>query len=388
MPKPAPTAAAEPIDIDLSSDRAEIRRRQQFLGAMLAITGVSLDQLATRAAYGARNRDMQEMEQAAERKITGVLNGDQMLSHREWQLLVGLLSGQVRSVLRDDGATRQDAPGGVASIFNRQEKKLKERRALILRCCLDLSGETMETLALRAARAGTEFAGTEAAIAAAAAIAGNITLSPGQWWILSQVFIAAALQALDREEKEPDSRLDQEPGSRAEHDARFIAACMLIGDVSTTQAVQRLAYVAKSFGIESFTENLEKKFQEITGARCVMSHVERAAVSRVILTPAIKALEAELPPQESTASVERFASMISGSLELMETRVDDVAPAVSRLAGRWFMGRLETDAKGLLKKFLDDPAAVVFTPEERRVIASSLFPVPLRKLKAESDFAK
>lgn len=390
MRKSASAAAAEPIDIDLSIERAEISRRQKFFGAMVSLLGVTLDSLATRASYGARNRDMSEMEQAARPKIAGVLAGSAVVSQREWRFLIELLSGELRAVLRDEMETMPSAPGGLASIFNREEKKQKERRALVLRCCLELSGQTLQALADRATRASTEFSGTEAENAAAGSIEGKTTLSPGQWQILSRVFIAAALQALDREEQSIASeRLDPEPGKRAEHDARLIAACMQIGDVSTNQMLQRVGYIAKSFGIESLSEKLEEKLRGILAAHCVMSATERAALLRVVIQPAAAALEAELDSgQESTAPADRFAAMISGCLKLLDVSIDDVAPAVCRLAGRWFIGRLETDAKGLLRKFLEDPAAVDFTTEERRTIANSIFPVPLKKLRAESEVAR
>lgn len=384
-------AVMEVSPIDLSKDRAEMERRKRFLLAMVSVTGVRNDQLATRVRYAARNRQMDQFEASAESKIAGVLDAAVMVALREWGLIVEVLAAACRTTLRNELVNVPREPAGLSSIFNREEKQQKDRRALILSCSRDLSGMTLAQLAARVARGGVEFStADEAEQAATAVIDKTGRVSPGQWLNLSHVFIGAAMQGLEREEAAAAAeRVDPEPGQRAEQDARLMAACMAIGAVTLQQAVQRVSYIGRSFGIESLSDSVPEKLLEVIEARCVMTEIERAAILRVFLMPAAQALEAELiTGRESTAPAARFADMIRGSLKLLDLSVDNAAPNVMRLAGRWFLGRLETQAAELLKQFLGDSGAVEFTTDERHVIAHALFAVPLRMLKAELEVCK
>jgi hypothetical protein len=382
--------SATGAEFDISAERKEMLRRKKMLSAMMALATISLDQLTTRARHGAQYRTMPEMESFPEARINGVLSETVMLSSREWAFVVELLSQSCRTVLKNELSSMPAQRGPLASIFDREEKRTRDRQSLIIGACGDIADIDLREFAVRILRAGVEFYNVEDAHSAVLSIIEKkARITPGQWLNISQVFIGAALQAIEKEQQARDDVRIDEPGPRAEYDARIIAACMLIGSLSVDQVVRRLSYAGKTFGIDSLADKVEEKFNAILNARCVLTDTERMAVLRVALSPAVAAFENELMPGiESTTVPSRFAELIKGSMKLMDLTIEDVATNVSRLANRWFLGRLETKSKDVLSVFLKDPAAIDLTADERRIVAHSVFSVPLQMIKAELEACK
>lgn len=369
--------------------QSEMSRRQRLLNAMMQITRISGDQLATRARHAAQWRNLPELSTATEEKISGLLSGAVHVSSREWALLVDIVAPSCKQQLR--AALNDRAPDlvPVSGVMNPAERHYLARLAGVISAAIDISQLSHGDLALRVLRTSGDFASVEDVEKTLSKLTETIMLSSSQWRALTHVVIGAAVQAVEREQQFAGEVVrDPEPGPRAQRDAHLARAAMQISGMTVEQLAQRIAYVGRSFGLPSLAENTLDKLRQILDVRCVMGEVERSAVLSAALKPAADILQAELSPDPPDTPAERFAGAIRGALALSEFALDDAAEIVARLARRLWLGRMETSAAQLLKAFLGDSSAVDFTTQERRAIAGALFAVPLQALKAELENSK
>ena len=391
MKKAATVATQLPALVETGADwTAEIERRKSFLAALMAITGVSKDQVASRVAHAARGRLMMEFAANAQRKVSGVLDGSLKLAAREWKLLVELLAAGCVAALNVELSAASPEPKGLG-VFNREEKQLKERRSMLLSRCVDLSGLTLGELAQRVARMSNGFRdAAEAKAAITAVIEKRARLTSWYWSALLKVFVSAAFQGIAEEQRQVAGEvLEPDAIPRMEEDAMLAQACLLISGMAMDQAARNIAYLGRTFGVESLQNGIEEKLGDVLAARCLMTDIERSCVLRVLLKPATESLSAELiPGRQSAASPARFSDLLRGCLKLSDHGLEDAAPIVTRAAQRQFSGRLETEARNLLARSLEDPEAISFSSEERSIIAHALFSVPLRRLHSELELCR
>lgn len=375
--------------IEETADKTEMERMRRVALAMSQITGATEAQIISKVARMAERLRMFDLEAGASRKVQGLLAGTVKLSIREWKIVLNSLVPDCRALLQNELAAKPQ-PSGLASVFNRQEKREREHRALILRACLDISCLGVDTIAPRVLHAGFLTGGEfedvqEAQRMAEKAIAKQIRLSEAQWNAMAMAFVAAAVQGIDREVNAVENEhLNPEPLTRMAQDARILAGCNLIGGLNLQQAGRHAAKFGQSFGLDSLADGTEEKLREVLASACVLTNVERAAILTAPLKAAERALQDELAGTPSTAA--RFVEIVRGALTVSDLTFDTAAPMVERLAGRWFVGRLEKEAAPMLRRAVEDGDE--FSPEERRIIAMALLARPLQIVRAELELCK
>jgi hypothetical protein len=372
---------ADPL---ISADFVEMDRRKQFLSALMSLTEVRADQLATRSAHAAGTRGMYEFQATALMRILGVLSASVRVNVREWKLVLSCISSECRAILKAELDKRSE-PSGISALFNRSLKRQAERRTRVLSACLHLSGLRVDQLAPRAVHAGF-LTGGEFLDAAEVeqfvnkVMGGDARLTDAQWRPLLQVFVNSALQALDREEATLEAeRLNPDPIANMSHHAMLISAAMEISGMTQDRAVQHVLHLAKSFGVESLLQDVGAKLSEVIAGRLLLTDSERVCVLRPILSAAERAL-AELLTSGALVPMERFVALVRGCLKISGTSLDEAANMIARHARRWFAGRLESEIE--IKRHLLDWC---LTAEEQRIVAQSLFIGPRRTLQIELE---